>query len=544
MRKNVVFLVVAVLILSLSLSGCANLAGGAGKLDILAVNVGPNPDTIDPALNSSVDGATMIVHAFEGLMTLDKQGVPIPGQAKSYKVSEDGKVYTFTLRNGLKWSDGTPLKASDFVYSWNRAVSPDTAADYEYMFDVIDGYVTDDPATKDVDERATAKLNVKAPDDKTVVVTLKTSTPYFLELTAFPAFSPVRQDIIEKNGEAWAVAPETYIGNGPYKVTEWVQGSHILLEKNKEYWNYKKLGTEKIKFVLMDDDVAISTAFKQNEILFADTMPVDEIEALKKTPEFKVESQLGTYYLSFNVKKAPVDNPLVRKALSLAIDRDWIVKNVGKAGQIPAGAFVAPNLSDADPKKEFRTVGGDYYDPLAYEANLAEAKKVLADAGYPDGKGLPTIEYVYNASTGHQAIAEALQNMWKKIGVNITLVSQEWSTFLNTRKNGEYTIARNGWLCDYNDPISMLDMWVTGGGNNDAQWSNAEYDKLIAQVKASSDRKERFKIMHQAEDIIFKESMLAPIYYYVDVFLLNTKVEGFWSSPLGFKYFMYATAKK
>lgn len=533
MKKNVALLIVVVLICSLLLSACGNQASSADKLDTLTVCVGPDPDTIDPALNSSVDGATLIIHGFEGLMTLDKNGTPVVGQAKSYDVSDDKKVYTFHLRNNLKWSDGTPLKASEFVYSWNRAISPDTAADYSYMFDVIEGFED-------------GKLNVVAKDDKTLVVTLKAATPYFLELCAFPAYSPVREDIVTKNGDTWAVNVETYIGNGPYKMVEWVPGSHMLYEKNKNYWDYKNLGSEKIKFVLMEDDNAILNAFTQNEILFADQMPNDEIDAWREKPEFNLAGQLGTYYVSFNTQKAPLNDPLVREALSLAIDRDWICVNVGKSGQVPAGAFVATGLSDADPAKEFREVGGDYFTPTkdANEANLAKAKDLLKQAGYPDGKGLPNIEYLYNEGTGHQAIGEALQDMWKKIGVNVTLVSQEWNTFLNTRKNGEYFIARNGWLGDYNDPISFLDMWVTGGGNNDAQWSNAEYDKLISEVKASSDPKERFEKMHKAEDIIFKESMLAPIYYYVDLFLLNTKVEGFWSSPLGFKYFMYATAAK
>lgn len=542
MKRKVSIIIAAVLVLSMLLTACG---GGAGKSDTLNVNVGPDPDTIDPALNSSVDGATMIIHAFEGLMTLDKDGVPVYGQAESYTVSDDGKVYTFKLREGLKWSDGEPLKASDFVYSWKRAVDPVTAADYEYMFDVIDGYVYDDPATEDVDEHEQTDLNVTAPDDKTVVVTLKSATPYFLELTAFPTFSPVRQDMVESKGDAWATAVDSYIGNGAYKMTEWVPGSHILFEKNKNYWDYKKLGTEKIKFVLMEDDGAILTAFQQGEILFADQMPNDEIDAWRDKPEFHLEGQLGTYYISFNTQKAPLDNPLVRQALILAVDRDWICVNIGKSGQEPAGAFVATGLSDADPAKEFREVGGDYYDPSAeaFEANLAKAKELLAQAGYPNGEGLPNIEYLYNEGTGHQAIGEALQDMWKKIGVNVSLVSQEWGTFLNTRKNGDYFIARNGWLSDYNDPISMLDMWVTGGGNNDAQWSNAEYDDLIARVKASSDPEERFELMHKAEDIIFAESMLCPIYYYVDLYLISEKVEGFWSSPLGYKYFMYATVK-
>lgn len=546
MKRNVLLLIIVVLICSLFMTACGNQAGSADKLDTLAVCVGPDPDTIDPALNSTVDGGTLIIHGFEGLMTLDKNGIPIPGQAKSYDISKDKKVYTFHLRDNLKWSDGTPLKASEFVYSWKRAVDPETASDYEYMFDVIDGYIYDDPATADVDEHKQTNINVTAPDDKTVVVTLKTATPYFLEITAFPTFLPVRQDLIEKNGDAWAVAPETYIGNGPYKMVEWVPGSHMIYEKNKNYWDYKKLGTEKIKFVLMEEDTAILTAFKQNEILFADQMPNDEINAWRDKEEFNLAGQLGTYYVSFNVKKAPIDNPLVRRALILAVDRDWICVNIGQSGQEPAGAYVSIGLTDSDISKEFREVGGDYYDPAkaANEENLAEAKELLAQAGYPDGKGLPNIEYVYNTNTRNEAIGEALQDMWKKIGVNVSLVSQEWATFINTRKNGEYFIASNGWLADYNDPISFLDMWVTGGGNNDAQWSNAEYDALIAKIKTSSDAKERFKLMHEAEDIIFKENMLCPIFYNVDLYLLNQKIEGFWSSPLGYKYFMYATVAK
>jgi oligopeptide transport system substrate-binding protein len=529
MKKKLALFMALLMICLIVLPAC-NKEDEKPLTEVLTVCVGPNPDTIDPALNSSVDGATMIIHGFEGLMTLDKDGTPINGQAKSYEVSEDGKVYTFKLKDDLKWSDGTALTAQDFVYSWNRAVSPDTAADYEYMFDVIDGYENQE-------------LNVKATDDKTLVVTLKTATPYFLELTAFPTFSPVRKDIIEANGEAWATKPATYIGNGAYKMTEWVAGSHITYVRNENYWDYDSLGSKSIKFVLMDDDSAILNAFTQKEILFADSLPNDEIDAWRDKPEFNLEGQLGTYYISFNVKKAPVDDAKVRKALTLAVDREFIVKEIGKAGQVPAGGFVSTGLSDADKTKEFRDVGGNYYDPLDYEGNLAQAKQLLVDAGYPNGEGLPTIEYIYNEGTGHQAIAEALQDMWKKIGVNVTISSQEWGTFLQTRKNGDYTIARNGWLCDYNDPISMLDMWVTGGGNNDAQWSNAEYDALIAEVKTTTDPAKRFELMHKAEDIIFEESMLCPIYYYVDIFLISDTIDGFWSSPLGYKYFMYATIK-
>lgn len=528
--KKIALLIAIVMVFSMVISGCTKTS----PTEELVVNVGSEPDTIDPALNSAVDGATMLIHGFEGLMNLDKKGMPVEGQAKSYKISDDGLTYTFTLRDGLKWSDGKELVAGDFVYAWNRAINPDTAADYEYMFESIEGY-------------ADGKLNVTAPDDKTLVVKLVAATPYFLELCAFPTFFPVRQDIVEANPDGWTLDPSTYIGNGSYKMTEWVHDSHITFKKNPEYWNASKItGPETLKFLLMDDDTAILAAFENGEILLADTMPTDEIEAWQDKPEFHKEGQLGTYYVSFNTKKAPLDNAKVRKALTLAIDRDYIVTNIGKAGQVPAGAFVAIGLTDADPQKEFREVGGDYYDPSkeAYQANLEEAKKLLAEAGYPNGEGIPTMEYLYNTNDTHKLIGEALQNMWKEIGVNVTLVSQEWNTFLNSRKNGEYFIARNGWLGDYNDPISFLDMWITGGGNNDAQWSNTEYDAIISKVKASSDRKERMKLMHEAEDIIFAESMLAPIYYYVDIFLKSEKLEGFYSSPLGYKYFMYSHVKE
>ena len=501
--------------------------GGASGIPELAVCTGPDPDTIDPALNSSVDGATMIIHGFEGLYTLDRNGIPIPGQAESVDISEDGTVYTFHLRSGLKWSDGSPFTAGDFVYSWNRAIAEETAADYEYMFDVIIGY-----------EDGT--LDVRAVDDLTLEVRLIARTPYFLELTAFPVYFPVNKTVVEANGEAWAVSPATYVGNGPYRMIEWVPGSHILYEKNPNYWNFSALGPEKIRFVLMDDNNAQLAAFNSGGVRFIDDVPNDEIEALRNRNDFFIMGQLGTYYVSFNVQVYPLNDPRVREALTLAIDRDFITKNIGQAGQINAAAFVAEGISDAAPGSSFREVGGNYYDPSpgGYAANLARARALIEEV-FPDGN-VPTLEYIYNTSTGHQLIAEALQSMWAEIGVNVTLESQEWAVFLNTRKNGEYQIARNGWLNDYNDPIGMLDMWISGGGNNDAQWSNATYDSLIAQVKSTSDQALRMRLMHEMEDILFAEWVLAPIYYYVDIYMIDTSIQGFFASPLGYKYFMYA----
>lgn len=497
----------------------------------LSVVVGPEPDTIDPALNSSVDGGTLCNHAFEGLTKLDTDGATyIPGQAESWEISEDGLTYTFKLRDGLKWSDGSPLTAADFAYSWNRAVDPETAADYEYMFDVVEGYDS-------------GSLNVTASDDTTLVVKLTTRTPYFLELCAFPAYFPVKQDIVDANPDGWATDPSSYISNGPFKLTEWVHSSYMIFEKNDNYWDAANILPSSIKFVLMEDANAQLSAFETGEVVFIDDCPTDEIKAQKENPQFYIEGQLGTYYVSYNTENEYLKNPLVRKALTLAIDRNFICEEIGQSGQQPAGAFVPTGLTDADSSKEFREVGGDYYDPMAYEANLEEAKAVLSEAGYPNGEGLPTFNYVTNDSAGHVKIAEALQDMWGQLGVKLTIDTQEWNTFLNTRKEGSYDIARNGWLGDYNDPISFLDMWVTGGGNNDAQWSNAAYDDLIKTVKTSDDQAVRMQAMHDAEDIIFDEWMLCPLYYYVDVYLLSDKVEGFYSSPLGFKFFTKAAVK-
>lgn len=539
-KRSLALLLTLALTASMVLSACGNKSdssnesgtdetGTTTEAKTLSVVTGPEPDTIDPALNSSVDGGTLCNHAFEGLTRLDKDGATyVEGQAESWDISEDGLVYTFHLRDGLKWSDGSDLTANDFVYSWNRAINPDTAADYEYMFDVVDGY----------DKK---ELNVVAEDEKTLVVTLASKTPYFLELCAFPAYFPVKQDIVDAAPDTWATDTSTYVGNGPYKLVEWKHDSYMLYEQNENYWDVENLGPKEIKFVLMEDSNSQLAAYESGEVLFVDDCPVAEIPAQKEKDDFYMEGQIGTYYVSYNTQNEYLSDPLVRKALTLAVDRTYICEQIGQAGQQPAGAYVPTGLTDADASKEFREVGGDYYDPTDYEGNVELAKKALEEAGYPNGEGLPTFNYLTNDSQGHVDIAEALQDMWSKIGVNITIDTQEWNTFLNTRKDGQYDIARNGWLGDYNDPISFLDMWVTGGGNNDAQWSNAGYDALIKDIKKTSDPAERIKAMHDAEDIIFDEWMLCPIYYYVDIYKLSPKIQGFYSSPLGFKFFKYAS---
>ncbi|MBP7401003.1 MAG: peptide ABC transporter substrate-binding protein [Clostridia bacterium] len=542
MRKFRLLSLVLALLMCVSVLAACNQSSPVKELSVC---VGPEPDSIDPAYNEAVDGATMLIHAFAGICKLDKDGMPQPDMAKEIKISEDGLTYTITLRDGLKWSDGKDLVAEDFIYAWKRAIDPKNATSYGYMLENITGvaecyYADIEKDTYDVDA-----IGAKAIDAKTIEITLTAPANYFMEILAFPTLFPVRKDIVEGN-EAWATDPATYISNGPYRMKSWTHDSEIVMEKNPNYYDTAKIGPETIKFVLMDDDNAILSAFQNGTILLADSVPNDTIDSLRGTPEFNLAGQLGTYFVCFNTQKAPFDDVRVRKALSLAIDRNFICEQIGKAGQVPASAYVATGLGDSDPAKEFRDVGGAYYSVAKedYKKNCDEARALLAEAGFKDGKGFPKFEYLLNTSTGHKLIAEALQNMWKtELGIDCTLAEQEWGVFLNTRQNGEYEVARHGWLADYNDPISFLDMWVTGGGNNDAKWSNAEYDALIAGVKTGSDRAKRYTDMHAAEDILMEEMPIAPIYYYVDIFMKSAKLDGFYSSPLGYKYFMYCTVK-
>ena len=518
----------------------------------ISMSIASEPQTIDPALNSAVDGAIMINHMFEGLMRWEDSGSETAGsdgtcndaklgygQAESYDkvVNEDGTVtYTFHLRDGIKWSDGKDVTAQDFVYSWQRLVTPATAADYSYM---IDSVVNANAIMNG--EMEPSELGVSAPDDKTFVVTITSDLPYFTEICAFPATFPVREDVV--SNPEWTYTPETYISNGAYKMTVRETNSQIVMEPNEYYYNVDKLGPQKITFKLMDDNNAQLNGFNTGELDFIETVPVDEVAGLLSSGEMKVVDYLGTYYVCYQTQKAPFDDWRVRKAFTLAVDRNYIVTEITQTGQVEAGAYVPAGVYDAAGVEgdDFRTVGGDYYDPTtdAYEANCEEARALLAEAGYPNGEGFPVVEYLYNTDDNHKAIAEALQNMWQtELGVTVTLTNQEWGTFLQTRKDGDYSIARNGWIADYNDPMSFLDMWLTGGGNNDAQYSNPDYDAKIQEAKATSDVATRMQLMHEAEDILLEQDWVVnPLYFYTQSYMLADGIEGMYYCPLGYFFF-------
>ncbi len=537
------------------LTGCGGGSGedASGALD-LRVCIASEPATLDPAKNSTLDGAILAQHLFEGLMRWENSGESIeggrglyraqlgPGQAQSYEkaVHDDGTVtYTFTLRENLKWSDGTPLTAGDFVYAWRRLADPATAADYCYMIDMVQGYDTVNRG-----EAEPAALGVSAPDERTFVVNLTYDCPYFLEVCAFTATLPVREDVVEADPDGWTHDTATYLSNGPYCLAEWSHNSRIVLERSPYYYAAGDLGPETITFQLMDDGTAILSAFRSGDLDFIKSVPVDEIPALLASGDLSIVDQLGTYYVTYNTQQAPFDDWRVRKAFTLAMDSRYLVENVTQTGQVPADAFVPYGVPDADPEGEdFRTVGGGYWTvpetQEQYAANVAEARELLAQAGYPGGAGFPVVVYSYNNDPSHEAIAQALQQQWQSaLGVTVTLESNDWSAFLADRKAGNYQIARNSWVADYSDPCCFLDLWRTGSGNNDAQYSNPDYDALIDAAKAAADPAQRMALLHQAEDLLMGEDwVLGPIYFYTQTYLLDPGLDGVYYTPLGNFFF-------
>lgn len=313
------------------------------------------------------------------------------------------------------------------------------------------------------------------------------------------------------------------------------------MEKREDYYDAANVKAPKINFHLQDDINAMYASYRSGELDFIEQFPTEEIPNLLASGELKIKPYVGTYYVSFNNQLEPFNNPKVREAFSLAIDRNFIVNTVTASGETPAPGFVPAGVADAEEGKDFRTVGGEYYSvkPEDYEANCEKARELLKEAGYENGQGFPVVEFLYNTSESHKAIAEALQNMWQEqLGVQVTLQNQEWNVFLTERKKGNYSIARDGWIADYNDPMSFLDMFVTGSGNNNPQYSNPKFDELIKKAKVTTDPAERFKLMHEAEDLAFGEDVCAtPLYYYVNKFMIKPNIKGLYYTPLGFFFF-------
>lgn len=573
---------------------------------VINVCLASEPDTIDPALNSAVDGATLTAHLFSGLAkwAQDENGnLEIVADAATELpegvTNEDGTVtYTYTLRDGMTWSDGQPVTAGDFAFAWKRAASPALAADYGYMFEVVDGYA-DVWATDDAGNYVNpdAELNVVALDDKTLQVTLSNAVAYWNELLAFPAYFPVREDVVAN--EAWATDPSTYVCNGPYTMAAWDHNSVISLQKNPNYYNADAITMDTINFYLSDDANNMLSNFENRSWQLIDDVPSNEIASLKEEypDEFVVAGQIGTYYVCWNINEEilPASSTLtgadaekakeeIRNAIGLLLDRNYIVEEIGQAGQVPASSFVSMGMTDADGSQFYQNAGHNdafdgYYDVSkdSFESNFNTAVETLKkyytfDEATQQFTDFPTLTYLYNTGESHKATGEYLQSALAAVGITMNLENQEWATFLNTRKNGDYSIARNGWVADYNDPICFLDMWTTASGNNDVQFgkgANADvaiynldltpygydvnvtngtwaqtYDVLISSIKSCADSANRYAMMHIAEDMLMQTGCIVPLYFYTDIYMLDSNVHGFYSNPLGYKYFMYCTIEE
>lgn len=447
----------------------------------LRLNLASEPDYLDPALNSSVDGACLAANSFSGLYTYNAEGTTVPACATGYTTTEDGLTYTVTLKDGLKWSDGSALTANDFVYSWKRATAAETAADYEYMFSGFDGYGTDEG------------INVVALDDTTLQFVLSAPCAYMEDLMAFPTFYPVPQAAVEAaattdNPGAWCTEAG-FVSNGAYVCTGWDHDVSMTYEKNPYWYDADKVTVEKLEFMLSADDTAIYAAYNAGDVDFIDTVPTDEIKNLleSENPEFYIVDELGTYYVAFNAgsklfaEKTPEQAACMRQAFSMLIDRDYICENVGQTGQVAANAYIPLGMADGNGGvfKTDATAEG-YYDPYAinddYEGTVAKAIELLEAAGFKFENGKLSsetpivIEYLTNQSSGHIAVAESMQQDFAAIGIEMSIQVQDWNVFLEERKNGNFDIAREGWIADFNDPINMLEMWITTSGNNDCQF--------------------------------------------------------------------------
>ena len=526
---------------STATSGTASSAAGSSTGSVntagFTVQYGSNPETLDPALNSAVDGANTIITIFEPLLLINENNEVVGGQAESWEASEDGLTWTFTMRDGLKWSDGTDLNAKDFEYSFKRMANPDTAAPYaETCLGMIDGF--DAAQAGDVDA-----LNVKASDDgKTLTIVLSYPCSYFDKMAAFASMSPVQQATVEANGDAWCTSAETFVSNGPYMITEWTPSERIVLSKNPNYvggWDNSKIVSDSITLLLLEDSSASYAAYNSGEAVLIKDVPTDEIPSLTKAEDggdFYVDTILGTYYVSLNLQHDAFKDAKVRKALSLAIDRDYVANTIMQGTYSTADSIVGPGIVDEN--GYFHDNGNAPYISADYEANMAEAKKLLEEAGYPNGEGYPTIEYSTNDSGYHVPLAEYLQQVWGDLGITLTISKMEWSAFTAARRAGEYDVARNGWVMDYNDPSNMLDLFCTSNGNNDGKYSNPEFDAAIDASRVA-DSAEHFAQLHKAEDILMEDMGCLPIAYYNEYWLQSSSLKGTWHSPYGYWYLQY-----
>lgn len=517
-------------------------------------NLGDEPGSWDPQLTGTIIGGHLINNLFEGLLIDSKDGLDY-GVAEKYEITAndagvENTVYTFKIRQDAKWSDGQPLTANDFEYSWKRLCDPETASSYAFL--ITDYVVGAEEYFNGEGERDDVK--VEALDDHTLRVEIKQPTPYFLNLTAFFSYIPTREDMVNTLKEGWEKDPKTCISNGPFKLTEYQIGSHLTLEKNENYWDSSSVGLPSIKVLMLKEGSTALQGYQAGDIQVLDNIPKEDIPKLMaEDPNFTSEPGMGAMFYSFNVDVEPVNDINVRKALTLAIDRKMIVDQILRSGEVPAAGYVPGgfSLSDGSSFRELDENGKvvKEYGIDPWNLQLEEAQEYLAKAGYPNGEGFPEIEILYNVNENDKKIAEAIQEMWKKnLGINVKLRNEEWAVFLNSRYEGKHTVVRGGWGGDYNDPMTMFDLF-TSYGINYSQWrwqpysdresdtilnpANKDYEEALKAASRSTG-KERDEYLKQAEKVLMDDAILIPLYFYANTYIVDgAKVEGIERTPMG-----------
>lgn len=522
------FAVVLTFLMTISL-----LAGCGEKKEVktneaeqkLTYALSDEPDNLDPAIAAESSVASIFGNVFEGLTALDENDTAIPGIAEKWDLSTDGLTYTFHLRKDVKWSDGSPMTAEDFAYSWKRVLNPKLAADYAYM---MLPYIKN--AQNYYDGNAKEEdLGIKVIDKNTIEVTLESPTPYFLELCAFWTYYPVKKDVVEAD-ENWHKDPKKFVCNGPFTISELSFGQSIVLKKNENYWNKDNVKLSEVKFEIIQDESTAMNAFETGEIDGTGNFPRSELPKLQTSDDLVVLPKLQTIYFCFNTKVKPLDNVKVRKALSYAIDRQEIINTITQGGELAATGLVPPGIKYGG--SDFRQAGQNY--GIKPEAQVELAKQLLSEAGYPDGKGFPKLVVKYDTDDTTKKYTEAIQQMWKKnLNIDVELKNSEWKVHIKELKALSHEIAVAGWTGDYVHPMTFLELYTSQSGNNYTNWTSKEYDELVLKAQREQDMKKSIEYMHQAEDMLMNDMPIMPLYFSTNPLLMKSYVKGWRKSPLG-----------
>lgn len=519
-KKSLIAAGILTALIAASAATAADVPAGVQLADkqTLVRNNGSEVQSLDPHKIEGVPESNVNRDLFEGLLISDVEGHPSPGVAEKWE-NKDFKVWTFHLRKNAKWSDGTPVTAHDFVYSWQRLADPNTASPYAsylqygHIANIDDIIAGKKPATD---------LGVKALDDHTLEVTLSEPVPYFYKLLVHPSVSPVPKSAVEKFGDKWT-QPANIVTNGAYKLKNWVVNERIVLERNPQYWDNDKTVINQVTYLPISSEVTDVNRYRSGEIdMTYNNMPIELFQKLKKEipNEVRVDPYLCTYYYEINNQKAPFNDVRVRTALKLALDRDIIVNKVKNQGDLPAYSYTPPYTDGA------KLVEPEWFK-WSQEKRNEEAKKLLAEAGLTADKPL-TFDLLYNTSDLHKKLAIAVASIWKKnLGANVKLENQEWKTFLDTRHQGTFDVARAGWCADYNEPTSFLNTMLSDSSNNTAHYKSPAFDKLIADTLKVTDDATRSELYAKAEQQLDKDSAIVPVYYYVNARLVKPWVGGY-----------------